>query len=175
MCAKTINYFLIINVCRTYIKLCYRHRPLLFLYYEKIFFTWSLIRDPAHRPPIPSSSTCHGQLFPLELIPPTILNPVVSGAIAGDPHSTGNIGKVVLTAMVLAVIVVVFSIVLVLELIGLVEVAVVCLTVPELVKVIVNVNDIGLAQKEHDLVFCIVIRPGFFVVNTLPSGPWQKS
>ena len=29
MCAKTINYFFIINVCRTYIKLCYRHRPCL--------------------------------------------------------------------------------------------------------------------------------------------------
>jgi hypothetical protein len=28
MCAKTINYFFIINVCRTYIKFCYRHRPI---------------------------------------------------------------------------------------------------------------------------------------------------
>ncbi len=27
MCAKTINFFFIINACRTYIKLCYRHRP----------------------------------------------------------------------------------------------------------------------------------------------------
>ncbi len=30
MCAKTENHFCIINVCRTYIKVCSRHRPFFF-------------------------------------------------------------------------------------------------------------------------------------------------
>lgn len=120
-----------------------------------ICFTWSLIRDAPHKPPSPvSNMTCHGQLFFVVLIPFTIFSPFRRGDMAGVPHLFGKSGDSVVVFIVGGF--------------GLK----VGISASE--YDIWKLNDIGAAQNEHCLVFCILIQETLFVVNELPFS-LQKS